>query len=121
MCSGGGAMTGWNGSNFLFLVGGRRTCGQAQNMAKVPASWAQSRGLVEEENCLWTEHTHTNTDTHIRKHQPSFLEWALSYKAGILDHKFKHLHGSEIEPWKQVHKCVLKLSQTDIFLDSFPS
>ncbi|KAG7243897.1 hypothetical protein INR49_006052 [Caranx melampygus] len=43
MCSGGGAMTGWNGSNFLFLVGGGRTCGQAQNMAKGPASWAQSR------------------------------------------------------------------------------
>lgn len=36
VCSGGGAMTRWNGSNFLFLVGGRRTCGQAQSMAEGP-------------------------------------------------------------------------------------
>lgn len=51
-CSGGGAMTGWNGSNFLFLVGGRRTCGQAQNVAKGPASWAQRSRAVERESCL---------------------------------------------------------------------
>ncbi|KAI9527746.1 hypothetical protein NQZ68_027836 [Dissostichus eleginoides] len=57
VCSGGGAMTGWNGSNFLFLVGGRRTCGRAHNMAKGPASWAQSRGLVEEENYLIFVHS----------------------------------------------------------------
>lgn len=83
-------MTGWNGSNFLFLVGGRRTCGQAQNVAKGPASWAQSRGLVEEENCLRTAHTLTQTPTQI-------LEGVLSHKYGILDHKVRHLHDSEIE------------------------
>lgn len=83
-------MTGWNGSNFLFLVGGRRTCGQAQNMAKGPASWAQSRGLVEEENCLRTVHTltkiiHTYTNTN-----PDFGGGA-SHKYGILDRKVRHL------------------------------
>lgn len=55
-CSGGGAMTGWNGSNFLFLVGGRRTCGQAQNVAKGPASWAQRSRAVGKENCLTGVH-----------------------------------------------------------------
>lgn len=49
-CAGGGAMTGWNGSNFLFLVGGRRTCGPAQNVAEGPASWAQRSGAVGTEN-----------------------------------------------------------------------
>lgn len=56
-CSGGGAMTGWNGSNFLFLVGGRRTCGQAQNVAKGPASWAQRSRADEKESCLTIEFT----------------------------------------------------------------
>lgn len=50
-------MTGWNGSNFLFLVGGRRTCGQAQNVAKGPASWAQRSRVVEKENCMTRVHT----------------------------------------------------------------
>lgn len=56
-CSDGGAMTGWNGSNFLFLVGGRRTCGQAQNVAKGPASWAQRSRVVEKESRLTIEFT----------------------------------------------------------------
>lgn len=61
MCFGGGAMTGWNGSNFLFLVGGRRTCGQSQNMAEGPASWTKTCGLVEEQKCLRTVHSLTQT------------------------------------------------------------
>lgn len=80
--SGGGAMTGWNGSNFLFLVGGRRTCGQAQNMAKGPASWAQSCGLVQEEKCLRTVHALTQTYTRTQTPAP-ILEGALSHKDGI--------------------------------------
>lgn len=65
-CSGGGAMTGWNGSNFLFLVGGRRTCGQAQNVAKGPASWAQRSRAVEKESCLTIEFTLSHS-VHIHK------------------------------------------------------
>lgn len=64
LCSGAGAVTGWNGSNFLFLVGGRRTCGQALNMAEGPASWAKGRRLAGEQD-LSQDSTHiphwTNT------------------------------------------------------------
>lgn len=90
-------MTGWNGSNFLFLVGGRRTCGQAQNMAKGPASWAQSRGLVEEESCLRTVHILTQTYSQT---PAQISEGAWFHKDGILDRKVRHLHGSEIEQRK---------------------
>lgn len=59
------AMKEWTGSNFLFLVGGRRTCGQAHNMAKGPA--LLSCGLVK--SCLvHTGHKHGAT---------------LDYKVGI--------------------------------------
>ncbi len=75
-------------------VGRLRIWQRAQLPGPRAVDWLRRRA-VSGQCTLAHKHTHTHTQT-----AAQILEGALSYKDGILEHKVRHLHDSEIEQRK---------------------